>query len=155
MNNFFVKNTFSKSIIFKVKNTFEPKVFKSVLKIIFTCSNHFSLLIINVKILSNFQNEWCTFGRKNDIWKKIKTIHFWGLNALDMQKHFKFVSSFEHVIFAINEKYYRKNYDSPNYYVSLMIFQTYKNVVLNNVYSLGWLLLIVFLPIMGFIYNII
>jgi hypothetical protein len=72
-----------------------------------------------------------------------------------MQKHFKFVSSFEHVIFAINEKYSTKNYDNPNYYASLMIFQTYKNVVLNNVHSLGWLLLIVFLPIVGFTYNII
>jgi hypothetical protein len=33
-----------------------------------------------------------------------------------------FVSSFEHVNFAINEKYSQKNYDNPNYYVSLVIF---------------------------------
>jgi hypothetical protein len=31
---------------------------------IFISSSPFSLLIVNVKILSNFQKEWCTFGRK-------------------------------------------------------------------------------------------
>jgi hypothetical protein len=46
-----------------------------------------------------------------------------------MQKHFLFVSSFEHVNFTINEKYSQKLYDNPNYYASLVIFQTYKNVV--------------------------
>jgi hypothetical protein len=39
------------------------------------------------------------------------------------------VSSFEHVNFAI-EKYSRKDYDNPNYYVSLLIFQTYKNTII-------------------------
>jgi hypothetical protein len=53
-----------------------------------------------------------------------------------MQKYFLFVSSFEHVNFAINEKYSKNNYDNPNYYASLVIFQTYKNVVLRNVRSL-------------------
>jgi hypothetical protein len=72
--------------------------------------------------------------------KKIGTIHFRGLNALNMQKHFWFVSSFEHVKFAINKIYSKKNYDNPNYYFSLVIFQTYKNVVLRSVHSLGWLL---------------
>jgi hypothetical protein len=57
-----------------------------------------------------------------------------------MQKHFLFVSSFEHVNFAINEKYSIKHYDNPNYYASLVIFQTYKNAILKNVHSLGWLL---------------
>jgi hypothetical protein len=33
-----------------------------------------------------------------------------------------------------------KNYGNPNYYVSLVIFQTYKNVVLRSVHSLGGLL---------------
>jgi hypothetical protein len=56
-----------------------------------------------------------------------------------MQKYFKFVSSFEQVNFAINGKY-PKYYDNPKYYASFMIFQTYKNVVLKNVHSLGWLL---------------
>jgi hypothetical protein len=50
------------------------------------------------------------------------------------------VSNFEDVNFAINGKYFKKNYDNPNYYVSLVIFQTYKNVVLISVHSFGWLL---------------
>jgi hypothetical protein len=50
------------------------------------------------------------------------------------------VSSFEHVKFAINGKYSKKIYDNPNYYASLVIFQTYKNAILRNVHSLGWFL---------------
>jgi len=61
------------------------------------------------------------------------------LSALNMQKHFVFVSSFEHVNFVINEKYSQKLYDNPNYYASLVIFQTYKNAILKSVHSLGWL----------------
>jgi hypothetical protein len=79
-------------------------VFKWVIKIIFISSNPFALLIINVKILFNFQKEWCTSWRKKWHLKKTKTVHFWSLNALNMQKHFLFVSSFEHVNFAINKK---------------------------------------------------
>ncbi len=30
----------------------------------------FALLLINVKILFNFQKEWCTFGRKKGGWRK-------------------------------------------------------------------------------------
>jgi len=52
-------------------------------------------------------------------------------------KTFFCVSSFEHINFVINEKYSKKIYDNPNYYASLMIFQTYKNVFLRNVHSLG------------------
>jgi hypothetical protein len=33
-------------------------------------NNPFALLIINVKIFSNFQNEWCTFGRKKKMFEK-------------------------------------------------------------------------------------
>jgi len=45
------------------------------------------------------------------------------------------------VCFGIDEKYFLKNhYDTPNYYVSLVIFQIYKNIILRNVHSLGWLL---------------
>jgi hypothetical protein len=47
-----------------------------------------------------------------------------------MQKHFWFVSNFEHVNFVINGKYSQMFYDNPNYYASLVIFQTYKNAVL-------------------------
>jgi hypothetical protein len=50
------------------------------------------------------------------------------------------VSSFENVNFAINGKYSQKLYDNPNYDVSLVNFQTYKNVVLRSVHSFGWLL---------------
>jgi hypothetical protein len=63
-----------------------------------------------------------------------------------MQKHFWFVLSFEHVNFVINEKYSQKNYDNPNYYVSLLIFQTYKNAILKSVYLLGWFLWLWFYP---------
>jgi hypothetical protein len=55
-------------------------------------------------------------------------------------KYFLFVSSFEHVNFAINRIYSKKHYDNPNYCASLIIFQTYKNVVSKNVHSLGWIL---------------
>jgi hypothetical protein len=64
---------------------------------------------------------------KNRYLKKTKTIHFQGLSDLNMQKHFWFVSNFEHVKFEINGKYSKKNYDNPNYYASIVIFQTYKN----------------------------
>jgi hypothetical protein len=122
----FFQTTLSKSIIFKVKNTFEPNVFKWVIKTIFINWSPFALLIINLKILSNFQKEWCTFGRKKRHLEKTRTIHSWGLSVLNMQKHFWFVSSFEHVNFSFNGKYSKKHYDNPNYYVSLVIVQTYK-----------------------------
>jgi hypothetical protein len=57
-----------------------------------------------------------------------------------MQKYFWFASSFEHVNFAINGKYSKNNNDNLNYFVLIVIFQTYKNVILRNVHSLGWLL---------------
>jgi hypothetical protein len=51
------------------------------------------------------------------------------------------VSSFEHVHFVINGKYSKNFYDNPDYYASkVVIFQTYKNVVLRNVHSLWWFL---------------
>jgi hypothetical protein len=53
----YCKGTFSKYIISKVKSTFEPNVLKRVIKIIFIGSSHFAFVIINVKILSNFQKE--------------------------------------------------------------------------------------------------
>ncbi len=101
---------------------FEPNVLKWIIKKKIISSSLFLLLIINVKILSNFQKEWCTFGRKKRCLKKKRTIHSWGLDALNIQKHFWFVPSFEHVDFAINGKYSKNICDNPNYYVSLMIF---------------------------------
>ncbi len=85
--------TFSISIIFKVKSNFEPNVLKWVMKTNFINSNPFALVIINVKILSNFQKEWCTFGKKKWCLKK-KTIHSQSLSALNMQKNFWFVSNY-------------------------------------------------------------
>jgi hypothetical protein len=64
-----VKATSSKSIIFRVKNTFEPNVLKWVIKKKSLVQVFFPFLIINVKIISNFQKDWCTFGRKKDILK--------------------------------------------------------------------------------------
>jgi len=122
-------------------------VLKWVIKIIFINSSRFALLIINVKILSNLKKEWCTFGRKKKInLKEIWIVHFQGLNDLNMKKHFWFVSSFELVDFAINGKYSKNIYGNSNYYASLVIFQTYKNVVLKNVHSLGWFLWLCFYP---------
>jgi hypothetical protein len=72
--------------------------------------------------------------------KEKKIVHSQSLSALNMQFLFGFVSSSEHIKFIINGKYYEKHYDNPNYYASLMIFQTYKNVVLWNVHSFWWLL---------------
>jgi hypothetical protein len=56
------------------------------------------------------------------------------------------VSNFEQVNFSINEKYSKSFYDNPNYCVSLMIFQIYKNTILKNIHSLGWLLWLCFYP---------
>ncbi len=142
----FVKVTFSKSINFKFKSTFELNVFNWVIKTTFINSSPFALLMINVKILSNFQKAWCTFGRKKKSLKKTRIIHSWGLNALNMQKHFWFVSSFEHVNFAINGKYSQKIYDNPKYDVFLVIFWTYKNAILRSVHSFGCLLWLWFYP---------
>jgi hypothetical protein len=44
------------------------------------------------------------------------------------------MSNFEDVNFVINGKYFKKNYDNPNNYGSLMIFQTYKNASLKSVH---------------------
>jgi hypothetical protein len=119
---------------------------KLVVWTIFINSSPFALIIINVKILSNFQKEWCTFGKKKRHLKKTRIVHSWCLNALNMQKHFWYVSSFEHINLEINEKYSKTNYDNPNYYASFVIFQTYKNVVLKNVHSFGQLLWLCFYP---------
>jgi hypothetical protein len=55
------------------------------------------------------KKEWCTFDRKKGSLEKTKIVHFQGLSAFfNMQKYFKFVSSFEHVNFAINAKYSKK-----------------------------------------------
>jgi hypothetical protein len=63
---------------------------------------------INVKIFSDFQKEWCTFGLKKKDLKKIEIIHFQALNVLNMQIYFLFGSHFKHVGFAINRIYSKK-----------------------------------------------
>ncbi len=55
----------------------------------FISSSPFALLIVNVKILSNFHKEWCTLGRKKKTFvQKTTTVHFRCLSALNMQKTF-------------------------------------------------------------------
>ncbi len=105
-------NNFCSNHIFKIhnfqgQNIFEPNVLKLVIKINFISLSPFALLI-NVKILSNFQKEWCIFDRKKRCLNKTRTVHSQGLNVLNMQICFLFVSNFEHVNFAINEKYSKK-----------------------------------------------
>jgi hypothetical protein len=134
-------------IIFRVKNIFEANVFKWVIKTNFINISPFAFLIINIKILANFQKEWCIFDRKKVVWRKTKIVHSWSLNAVNMQKHFLFVSSFEDVKFGINGKHSKFFFDNPNYYASIVIFQRYKNVVLRSVHSLGWIFLLWFYPI--------
>ncbi len=71
----------------------------------------FFLIIINVKIFSNFQKNGAHLIEKSHL-KKTRIIHSQGLSAFNMQKHFWFVLSFEHVNFANNEKYSKKLWQS-------------------------------------------
>jgi hypothetical protein len=63
----FIKTTFSIFIIFRVKNTFEPNVFKWIIKKKIISSSLFALLIINVKILYNFKRNGAHLVEKKDI----------------------------------------------------------------------------------------
>ncbi len=49
---------------------------KWIITTIFINSSPFAFLIINVKILFNFQKEWCTFGRKKKKFEKNKDYPF-------------------------------------------------------------------------------
>jgi hypothetical protein len=145
MNNFLLKPHF-KIHNFHVKNIFEPNVFKWVIKNNFINSNLFSLLIINVKNPFQFSKGIMhIWFLKKDVWKKHK-LSIFEVSMLWTCNFFLFVSSFENVNFAINKIYFNKNYDNLNYYASIVIFQIYKNVVLRNVHSLGWLLGLWFYP---------
>jgi hypothetical protein len=113
--------------MWRVKNTFEPNVVKWVIKIIFINSSPFSLLIINVNILYNFQKEWCTFGRKKKMFEKkqgLFTFEVWMFwtwkNILNLCQALNF---------TISGLYSKNNYDNLNYYAFLVIFQTYKNAI--------------------------
>jgi hypothetical protein len=59
----FVKDTFSKFIIFMIKRMFEPNAFKCFLKWISPISSEF-FFVINNKILYNFEDKQCTFNKK-------------------------------------------------------------------------------------------
>ncbi len=72
MNNFCFRHIFKLHNFQGQFNTFEPNVLKSVIKIIFMNLNPFALLIFNVKVLFNFQKEWCTFSRKKMTFEKNK-----------------------------------------------------------------------------------
>jgi hypothetical protein len=52
-------------------------------------------------------------------------------------KTFLVISSFDHVNFENNRKYFKNIYDNPNYYAFFVIFHTYKNEVLKKVIHLG------------------
>jgi len=116
-------------MIFKVKNIFEPNVLKWVMKTIFINSNPFAFLIINVKILSNFQKEWCSFGRKKKMFEKKKNY-----------PHLKF-KCFEHAkkkLICVKLwarklynywKLFTKNLWKSKLLCFPMIFQTYKNAI--------------------------
>ncbi len=109
------------------------------------------------KITSKFEGffVWLIFDPikhvKYGIWVMFLSSRLWTtllcIYSLNMQKTFWFVSRFEHVSFVINEIYSKNNYDNPNYYASLVIFQTYKNVVSKSVHSPGWLFWLCFYPI--------
>jgi hypothetical protein len=65
----------------------------------FFISCHFPLLIINVKILFNFQKGWCTFGRIKEHWKKKKECSFFKFECFEYAIFYLFMSSFEHINF--------------------------------------------------------
>ncbi len=100
----------------------------------------FCRLIINVKILSNFQKEWCTFGRKERDYPLLR------FECFEYAKTFLICVEFWACKLWNQWKIVQKNYDNPNYYVSFVVFQTYKTVVLKNVHSLRWLLWLFFIP---------
>ncbi len=52
-----------------------------------------------------FKRNGAYLVEKNMFEKKTRTVHSWGFSALNMQKHFWFVSNFEDVKFAINGKH--------------------------------------------------
>jgi len=74
------------------------------------------------------------------MFEKNKDCSLLRFECFEHAKHFLYASNFEQIKFTINGKYSKKNYDNPNYYTSFVIFQTYKNVILKNIHSLGWLL---------------
>jgi hypothetical protein len=60
-------------------------------------SNDFDFIIINVKILFNFEKGWCKFDKKKECLKKKKKNHCVNCfeNTKGLLKHHQFASSFE------------------------------------------------------------
>jgi hypothetical protein len=99
-------------------------------------SSFFSLWIFGVKIFSNFQNKWCTFDRKRKGLGKKKDCALLRFECFDHIKTFLICVKFWTYKLLFNERYFKKTYANSNYYASVVIFQTYKIVVLRNVHSL-------------------
>jgi hypothetical protein len=101
----FAKYTFFKFIIFKAKNTFETNMFKYVLNWILSIpSVLIYFIIINVKILSNFEKEWCIVDKEKNTFDKKKTIvhsHF-ELAKMTFKTSCQFASNFEQWNFISN-----------------------------------------------------
>jgi hypothetical protein len=68
--------------------------------------NELQMSCAKIELQGQLQNTYFSHsvGRKKKRLKKTRTVHFQCLSALNMQKHFWFVSSFDHVNFAINGK---------------------------------------------------
>ncbi len=90
-----------------------------------------------LKSFPSFTRNGAHLGKKKDVWKN-KDYPLFKFECFEHAKIFWFVSSFEHINFAINGKYSKNFYDNANYYASFVIFQTLKNAILTP--------LIVFLP---------
>jgi hypothetical protein len=65
-----MKNTFSKSIIFKVKHTFEPNVLKWVIKIISSIQVPLAFKLSMLKSSLIFERNGAHLVEKKDVWKK-------------------------------------------------------------------------------------
>jgi len=93
--------------------------------------------------------------RKNDAYlvkkgrlKQIRILHFQGLNALNMQKLFWFVSNFEHVKFAISENIPQKIVTIQTIMFHLWYFK--HNVIFKSIHLFGWFLWLCFYPIVNY-----
>jgi hypothetical protein len=102
-----------------------------------------------LKSSSIFKRNGAHLVEKKDVWKKW-TIHSQYLNVLNTLKKNLCVKLWACKLCEFNGKYSKKNYDNPNYFVSLMIFQTCKNTILRSVHSLGWLVWLWFYPCHNF-----
>ncbi len=92
------------------------------------------LIIINVKILFNFEKEWCTFDKEKNVWKKNHCLNCFE-HAKGLLKHHQFASSFEQWNFISIGTLKGKAIENQIYYDPLVIFQKYKIIVLNTCFT--------------------